>query len=71
MVFVTVVSLIVSWLRPTDRPTMSLIELSWTAKNVSSHFANAFLLSTYHTLRFQKDTLVLHCFWTAHISKND
>ena len=39
--------------------------------NVSSHFANAFLLTVYHTLWFQKDTLVLHCFWTAHISTND
>ena len=29
---ILLLALIVSWLRQTDRPTMSLIELSWTAK---------------------------------------
>ena len=30
---ILLLALIVSWLRPTDRQTMVVIELSWTAKN--------------------------------------
>ena len=41
-------ALIVSWLRPTDRPTMSLIELSWTAKKMCVHLIYHLISKSYY-----------------------